>query len=85
MRHEPAVKKRCKFEKKYTAIDKPIALIEFKLDGTWVFANAICLALAGSGLSDTSQQSHRMVCLLSDIPNSQYKKLWVRWAAGALI
>ncbi len=73
------------YEEKYSAIDKSIALIEFKPDGTIVFANANFLKVTGYRFSEISQQNHRMFCQASDTANSEYKKLWARLAAGEFI
>lgn len=73
------------YEGKYRAVDKSVALIEFKLDGTIVFANANFLALTGYRQSEVIEQNHRMFCQSSGMAIGEEKKLWARLAAGEFI
>lgn len=73
------------YEEKYNAIDKSVALIEFKPDGTIVFANANFLAATGYRLAEITEQNHRMFCQPSDIASHAYKNFWARLAAGEFI
>ena len=78
-------KKLREYEHKYSAIDRSVALIEFALDGTILFANDNFLAVTGYRLSEISQENHRIFCLSSDVSGSEYKKFWARLAAGEFI
>lgn len=72
-------------EHTYAAIDKSTALIEFKPDGTILFANANFLAATGYQLQEIVQQNHRIFCRSSDVASSNYTAFWARLAAGEFI
>ena len=74
-----------RYEEKYNAVDKSTALIEFKPDGTILYANANFLKTTGYRLQDIAQQNHRIFCQPNDISSSDYKKFWTRLAGGEFI
>lgn len=73
------------YEEKYRAIDRSTALIEFKPDGTILFANANFLAATGYVLQDIVNENHTIFCHAHSAASSEYKKFWARLAAGEFI
>lgn len=73
------------YESKYTAINRSTALIEFKPDGTILFANARFLAITGYRLEELVEKSHRIFCPAEAVSRSEYQKFWAQLAAGEFI
>lgn len=73
------------YERKYQAVDKSTALIEFAPDGSILFANANFLAATGYSWQDIAQRNHRIFCLPTTANSSEYQKLWARLNAGECI
>ena len=73
------------YENKYSAIDRSTALIEFKPDGTILFANAIFLASTGYRLQEIVGKNHHIFCSADTANSREYKAFWARLAAGECI
>ncbi|MDY0028505.1 MAG: PAS domain-containing methyl-accepting chemotaxis protein [Pseudobdellovibrionaceae bacterium] len=70
---------------KISAIDKSVAVIEFKLDGTILTANKNFLETMGYSLSETKGKHHRMFVGEEYARSSQYTQFWERLRGGEFI
>ena len=70
------------FEGQLAAIGKSNAVIEFKLDGTILNANANFLAAVGYSLEDIKGQHHKMFVHDSERNTAAYRQFWENLARG---
>jgi methyl-accepting chemotaxis protein len=64
------------FEAKLTAIGKSQAVIEFKMDGTILTANANFLQALGYTLAEIQGKHHSLFVTPADRDSAEYKKFW---------
>ena len=67
---------------KLTAISRSQAMIEFKPDGTIVFANENFLGAVGYKLEEIVGKHHRMFCEPDYVKGAEYAQFWTKLAAG---
>jgi methyl-accepting chemotaxis protein len=81
-KREEALLEARELEAKFAAIGRSQALIEFKPDGTILWANENFLGAMGYGLSEIVGQNHR-IFMPSDERNSEaYRDFWQKLQAG---
>ena len=64
------------------AMDRSMAIIEFKPDGTIITANDNFLQTVGYGKQEIVGQHHRMFCTPDTVNSTDYKTMWEKLAAG---
>ena len=67
---------------KLTAISRSQAMIEFKPDGTILFANENFLGAVGYSLDEIVGKHHRMFCEADYARSAEYAQFWSKLAAG---
>lgn len=70
---------------KIAAMDKSVAVIEFRLDGTILTANKNFLAAMGYSLHEIKGQHHRMFVEEDYASSSAYAQFWQRLRSGEFI
>lgn len=70
------------FDAVWTAINRSQAVIEFKPDGTIIWANDNFLAAVGYELSEIEGQHHRIFCDASYTNSKEYRDFWDSLRAG---
>src|SRR5215475_12469593 len=67
---------------KLAALDKSQAVIEFKMDGTIITANANFLAAMGYSLNEVQGKHHSMFVEPAYRDNADYREFWARLNRG---
>lgn len=70
------------FEGKLNAISKTQAIIEFKLDGTILTANANFLTVLGYSMDEIKDKHHRMFCDPAYTKTEEYTNFWNKLNCG---
>jgi methyl-accepting chemotaxis protein len=71
-------------EGKLKAIDRAMAIIEFRLDGSVITANDNFLRVMGYGLKDIQGKHHRTFCTPELAASKEYQDFWKRLNQGEL-